>query len=127
MAAVPAPVPAPERQPLDQHPEHQSDTPSEIVRLQGRGVVYRDGQSVGDTEYDLMVVPPHHDRPALTLGITPSDHTQITGILNTGFFFGEIAEHAGTLTLVLADGRRLDFKVLVPDTNEIVGVGELKP
>jgi hypothetical protein len=29
------------------------------------------------------------------------------------------------LTLMLEDGQQLEFKVLVPDTNEIVGIGPL--
>jgi len=33
----------------------------------------------------------------------------------------------GPLTLVIEDGRRLQFRVLEPDTNEIIGLGDLRP
>jgi len=122
MAAVPAPQPAPDDQPRDKAPRDQDD----VVRLQGRGVVYRDGQRLGETGYDLMIVPPHHRRATLEPGNPPSDRPDITGFFTDAFYIGEDAQ-GGRMTLVLEDGRRLDFRVLVPDTNEIIGLGDLHP
>jgi hypothetical protein len=95
--------------------------PDDIVRLQGRGVVYRDGERLGETGYDLMIVPPNHRRAVLEPGIPPADRPDITGNLTNAFFRGEDVQ-GGELTLALEDGHRFEFKVLIPDTNEIIGI-----
>jgi len=99
--------------------------PDDVVRLQGRGVVYRNGQRLGETGYDIMIVPPQHSRPTLEPGTPPSDRPDITGYLTDRFYIGEDVQNGGALTLVLEDGRRFDFTVLVPDTNEIIAVSPL--
>jgi hypothetical protein len=103
--------------------------PDDIVRLTGHGVVYRNGERLGEAEYDLMIVPPHHRRPALEPGSPPVDRPDITGILNGALYLGEAVkgdpDRHNTLTLELEDGRKFDFNVLVPDTNEIIGVNWL--
>jgi hypothetical protein len=98
--------------------------PDDIVRLQGRGVVYRNGERLGETGYDLMIVPPHHRRPVLGPNNPPTGRPDITGSLTESFFLdGNV--RGGELTLVLQDGRRFEFKVLVPDTNEIVAIDRM--
>jgi hypothetical protein len=98
--------------------------PDDIVRMQGQGVVYRNGERLGETGYDIMIVPPHHRRPALEPGTPPTDRPDITGNLTGAFFLGQAAQ-GGRLTLALEDGHRFEFKVTVPDTNEIIGVNWL--
>jgi hypothetical protein len=103
--------------------------PNDVVRLQGRGTVYRNGQRLGETGYDLMIVPPKHTRPVFSPGTPPTDRPDITGVLTDRFYLGEDVEGAednkSTLTLALEDGRRFEFKVLEPGTNEIIGLNWL--
>jgi|SRR5689334_23115640 hypothetical protein len=120
MATAPAPQPEPQQPEPQQQEAHYDD----ITRLQGRGVVYRSGARIGETGYDLMILPPHHRRPALEPGNPPDDRPDITGVLTDRFYIGEDVKGAA-LTLMLEDGQQLEFKVLVPDTNEIVGIGPL--
>jgi len=127
---TPAPVPAPKPNPdPDSEPAGKPEEQNygDVVRLQGRGVVYRDGERLGETGYDLMVIPPDHQRPTLEPGNPPADRVDITGYLTDRFYIGEDVQGAGALTLVLEDGRRLQFRVLEPDTNEIIGLGDLRP
>jgi hypothetical protein len=123
-APAPAPKPSPDPEPVSRPDEHHYD---DVVRLQGRGVVYRDGQRLGETGYDLMIIPPDHLRPTLESGHPPVDRVDITGYLTDRFFIGEDVQGGAGLTLVLEDGRRLQFKILEPDTNEIIGLGDLRP
>jgi hypothetical protein len=123
---TPAPAPAPKPNPDDvskPNVRHYDD----VVRLQGRGVVYRDGQRLGETRYDLMIIPPSHRRPTLEPGKPPANRVDITGRLTDRFYIGQDVQGISALTLVLEDGRRLPFKVLEPSTNEIIGVGDLRP
>jgi hypothetical protein len=103
--------------------------PDDIIRLKGHGIVYRNSERLGETDYDLMIVPPNHQRPTLEPGSPPVDRPDITGILNGALYLGEAikgdSEQRHTLTLELEDGRKFEFKMLVPDTNEIVGVNWL--
>lgn len=102
--------------------------PDDIERLKGHGVVYRKSERLGEVDYDLMIVPPHHRRAALEPGTPPPDRPDITGILNGALFLGEAVHEAKDgepLTLALEDGRKFEFRVLVPDTNEIVGINWL--
>src|SRR5262249_6834696 len=98
----------------------------DVVRLQGRGIVYRDGQRLGETGYDLMIIPPQHRRKTLESGTPPVDRADISGMLTDRFNIGEDVQGAGPLTLMLEDGRRLQFKVIEPSTNEIIGLSELR-
>jgi hypothetical protein len=109
---------------------HQSsaDEPfgDRVERLGGHGRIRRDGVAVGESDYDLVVTPPHLRGAGVTYEAgLPSDHTktvpEISGRL-IGPLFHAQAFAEGTHTLVLEDGREFDFHVLQPDTNEIVGV-----
>jgi hypothetical protein len=122
-APAPAPKPNPDSGKVSQPEVRQYD---EIVRLQGRGVVYRDGQRLGETGYDLMIVPPQHRRPTLEPGTPPTDRVDITGMLTDRLYIGQDVQGIGALTLMLEDGRRLQFKILEPETNEIIGLGDLR-
>jgi hypothetical protein len=101
--------------------------PDDIIRLQGTGTVYNSSERLGTTAYDLMIVPPHPHRPTLEPGTPPADRPDITGVLNGALFLGEAVKRVegGRLTLELEDGRRFEFVVTVPDTNEIIGVNWL--
>lgn len=120
---APAPAPAPKPDDVQQPAVQQYD---DIVRLKGRAVVYRDGQRLGETGYDLMIVPPQHRRLTLEPGKPPTDRPDITGFLTDRLFLGEDVQGAGPLTLMLEDGRRLEFRISEPETNEIIGVGDLR-
>jgi len=127
---TPAPVPAPKPNPdPDSEPvgKPEEQNYGDVVRLHGRGIVYRDGERLGETGYDLMIIPPNHSRPTLEPGTPPVDRVDITGYLTDRFFIGEDVQGNGPLTLVIEDGRRLQFRVLEPDTNEIIGLGNLRP
>ena len=122
-APAPAPKPTPDRAEASKPDVQQYD---DVVRLRGRGVVYRDGQRLGETGYDLMIVPPQHRRPTLEAGTPPVDRADISGFLTDRFYIGEDVQGGGPLTLMLEDGRRLQFKVIEPSTNEIIGLGDLR-
>lgn len=98
-----------------------SDVPSSIERLQGHGAVYRDGLRLFETDYDLTITPPELRGATFEPGREPKSSPDITGqLLGPLFETEKVAE--GVSTLVLEDGRAFDFRVLQPDTNEIVGV-----
>lgn len=101
--------------------ERQPDEPSKIERLTGHGAIYRSGLKVLETDYDLMVTPPALRGATFESGNEPKVAPDITGRLLGPLFEAESLE--GTHTLVLEDGRAFDFRVIQPDTNEIVGVG----
>jgi hypothetical protein len=96
---------------------------SEIERLTGHGVVYRDGVPVLETDYDLTVTPAALRGATFEPGNEAKNTADITGRLLGSFFDAEAL--TGTSTLVLEDGRALDFRVIQPDTNEIVAVSGL--
>jgi len=122
---APAPAPAPKPNP-DAVPTSDVQQYDDVVRLRGRGIVYRNGQRLGETGYDLMIIPPNHRRPTLEPGRPPADRVDITGMLTDRFYIGEDVQGGGPLTLMLEDGRRLQFRILEPDTNEIIGIGDLR-
>jgi hypothetical protein len=101
--------------------------PEDIERLTGHGTVYKNARRLGECDYDLMIVPPHHRRAVLEPGSPPTDRPDITGMLNGALYLGEAVRgnDGGKLTLELEDGRRFEFVVAVPDTNEIIGVNWL--
>jgi hypothetical protein len=98
--------------------------PDDVVRMTGRGVIYKDDVRLGETGYDIMIVPPHRRRGVLESGTPPADRPDISGTLTDSLFHGE-AGRGGHLTLALEDGHRFEFTVIVPDTNEILGVSWL--
>jgi hypothetical protein len=59
-------------------------------------------------------------------GTPPANRPDITGILTDRFYIGEDVQGGGTLELLLEDGRRFDFKVLEPETNEIIAISDLR-
>jgi hypothetical protein len=99
---------------------------SQVERLIGHGTILHDGQPVGETDYDITVTPPHLRGTGLPFeaglpGTEPANVPDVTGRLLGPLYQAEpYAEDVHTL--VLNDGRLLDFRVIQPDTNEIVGV-----
>jgi hypothetical protein len=93
---------------------------SEIQRLIGHGVVYRDGARLLETDYDLTITPPALRGLTFEPGNEPRVTADITGRLLGPLYEAEAL--AKGATLVLEDGRSFDFRVIQPDTNEIVGV-----
>jgi hypothetical protein len=107
-----------------------------IQQLSGHGAIYRGGERVAEADYELTITPHGQGTPAEpgdalavadsrgeAAGTAPETPTPaaITGRL-LGSFFAAESFADGVHTLQLADGRELDFRVLQPDTNEIVGV-----
>ncbi len=114
--------PQPEQQPAQS--KSTVPFPDDVVHMTGRGVIYKDGVRLGETGYDIMIVPPHRRGAVLESGTPPADRPDISGTLTDSLFLGE-AVHDGRLTLELEDGHRFEFTVIVPDTNEILGVNWL--
>ena len=92
-----------------------------IERLIGHGVVYHNGVRLFEADYDLTITPPELRGLTFEPGNEPQGTPDITGRLLGPLYETEPIAHGATL--VLADGRALDFRVIQPDTNEIVGVG----
>jgi hypothetical protein len=104
-----------------------ANMPDAVERIVGHGVICSDGVTIGETDYDITVTPAHL-RGAVTfepgnaaLGTNDPQGADITGRLLGSFYDAEKLVE-GIHTLVLADGREFDFRVLQPETNEIVGV-----
>jgi hypothetical protein len=102
-----------------------------VERLQGHGIIRRGDEQVAETDYDVMITPAELRGTGLTyeagspLDRAPKPGPDISGRLLGPFFQAqEFAEHIHTL--VLEDGREFDFRVIQPDTNEIVGVSVLR-
>jgi hypothetical protein len=111
---------------MSQTPSASSPGPSEIKRFLGHGVVYHNGVRALDTDYDITITPPGMQSATFAPGTEPTTRPDITGRLLGQLYDAEkLAE--GTATLVLEDGRSFDFRVIQPDTNEIVGLTELRP
>lgn len=89
-------------------------------RLIGHGAVYSGGLKVRETDYDLTVTPAAQRDATFEPGNEPKVSADITGRL-LGPLYGT-ESLAGVHTLVLEDGRAFDFRVIQPDTNEIIGV-----
>lgn len=94
--------------------------PRDAERLTGHGAVYRGGLKVRETEYDLTVTPAAQRDATFEAGNEPKGSPDITGRLVGPLYDAESLE--GVHTLVLEDGRAFDFRVIQPDTNEIIGV-----
>jgi hypothetical protein len=97
------------------------EVPDEIQRVAGHGTVRCGDATVADVDYDLTITPPHLRGTTFEPGNEPKVSPDITGRL-MGPLFGAEALADGVHTLVLEDGREFDFRVLQPDTNEIIGV-----
>jgi hypothetical protein len=98
---------------------------SDIERLMGRGIVYRDGVKMLETDYELTITPQELRGLTFEPGSEPKVTPDITGRLLGELYQAE--QLSGTLTLVLDDGRSFRFRVIQPDTNEIVGVSWFEP
>ena len=102
-----------------------------VERFQGHGFILRNGERLAETDYDVIITPAELRGTGLTfeagspLDRAPKQGPDISGRLLGPFFQAqEYAEHIHTL--VLDDGREFDFRVIQPDTNEIVGVSTLR-
>ena len=105
----------------------RNDMPDAIERIVGHGVIRSGGAAIGETDYDITITPAHlrgnvtFEPGSEALGTNNPQGDDITGRLLGSFYAAEkLAE--GIHTLVLEDGREFDFRVLQPETNEIVGV-----
>jgi len=97
-----------------------SPEPLKVERLTGHGAVYSGGLKVRETDYDLTVTPAAQRDATFEAGNEPKVSADITGRLLGPLYDTESLE--GVHTLVLEDGRAFDFRVIQPDTNEIIGV-----
>ena len=102
-----------------------------VERFQGHGIIRRGGERLAETDYDVIITPAELRGTGVTyeagspLDRAPKSGPDIAGQLLGPFFQAQdFAE--GIHTLVLEDGREFDFRVLQPDTNEIVGVSVLR-
>ena len=124
-----------------QSPPPANPPPPAVDRLTGRGRVLREGLTILEIDYDITVALPtgretslqhmhvtDRDAPAArqaSADTEPPPHLDIAGRLLGALYTGEQLQ--GVHTLVLEDGRELDFRVIQPDTNEIVAVSDLRP
>ncbi len=102
-----------------------------VERFQGHGIIRRGDERLAETDYDVIITPAELRGTGLTyeagspLDRAPKAGPDISGrLLGPLFQAQEFAERIHTL--VLEDGREFDFRVLQPDTNEIVGVSVLR-
>jgi hypothetical protein len=102
-----------------------------VERVQGHGIIRRGDERLAETDYDVIITPAELRGTGLTfeagspLDRAPKAGPDIAGQLLGPFFQAqEFAEDIHTL--VLEDGREFDFRVIQPDTNEIIGVSVLR-
>ena len=101
--------------------------PDAVERIVGHGVIRSGGAVIGETDYDITIMPAHLRGTSTfepgneALGTNDPQGADITGRLLGSFYDAEKLVE-GIHTLVLEDGREFDFRVLQPETNEIVGV-----
>lgn len=102
-----------------------------VERFQGHGFIVRNGEQIAETDYDVIITPAELRGTGRTyeagspLDRAPKPGPDISGRLLGPFYQAqEFAEHIHTL--VLDDGSEFDFRVIQPDTNEIVGVSTLR-
>jgi hypothetical protein len=102
-----------------------------VERFQGHGLIRRGDETLAETDYDVIITPAELRGTGLTyeagspLDRAPKPGPDISGRLLGPFFQAqEFAERIHTL--VLEDGSEFDFRVIQPDTNEIVGVSILR-
>ena len=122
-----------DREDAQAEPESAQNDISDIgvERFQGHGIIRRGGEQLAETDYDIIITPAELRGTGLTfeagspLDRAPKAGPDIAGQLLGPFFQAQdFAE--GIHTLVLDDGREFDFRVIQPDTNEIVGVSVLR-
>jgi hypothetical protein len=105
--------------------EHPSPVPELLERLSGTGSVYAGPERLMDIGYELMVTAPQLRGRTFEPGDEPRNTVDITGRLLGSLYTAEsLTEQVNTL--VLEDGRSFDFKVIQPETNEIVGISPLR-
>jgi hypothetical protein len=102
-----------------------------VERFQGHGIIRRGDEELAETDYDVIITPAELRGTGLTyeagspLDRAPKSGPDISGRLLGGFF--QAQDFAESIhTLVLEDGSEFDFRVIQPDTNEIVGVSILR-
>lgn len=102
-----------------------------VERFQGHGIIRRGDERIAETDYDVIITPAELRGTGLTyeagspLDRAPKAGPDISGRLLGPFFQAqEFVEDIHTL--VLEDGCEFDFRVLQPDTNEIVGISVLR-
>jgi hypothetical protein len=100
--------------------------PDAVERVVGHGVIRSGDATIGETDYDITITPAHLRGGAFepgnaAQGTDDPQGADITGRLLGSFYAAEKLVE-GIHTLVLEDGREFDFRVLQPETNEIVGV-----
>jgi hypothetical protein len=104
-----------------------SDMPTAVERIIGHGVIRTGGATVGESDYDITITPAHlrgagaFEPGSEALGTNDPLGADLTGQLLGSYYKTEKLVE-GIHTLVLEDGREFDFRVLQPETNEIVGV-----
>jgi hypothetical protein len=123
------------RRDAEAEPKEERDAVTEelgVERVQGHGIIRRGDEQLAETDYDVIITPAELRGTGLTyeagspLDRAPKAGPDIAGRLLGPFFQAQdFAEEIHTL--VLEDGREFDFRVLQPDTNEIVGVSVLRP
>jgi hypothetical protein len=100
--------------------------PDAVERVVGHGVIRSGDATIGESDYDITITPAHlrgdtFEPGNAAQGTNDPLGADITGRLLGSFYAAEKLVE-GIHTLVLEDGREFDFRVLQPETNEIVGV-----
>lgn len=109
-------------------PPDRSPYPDSVQQLKGRGRVFRGSEPLSEVDYELTITPAALRNAAAFEPGTPEGGTSKNDGLPdiTGRLMGALYEAekfaTGIHTLELEDGQRLDFQVLQPETNEIIGV-----
>jgi hypothetical protein len=101
--------------------------PNEVLRVKGHGIIYdKRGVRVDETDYDVIITPSHLRHRVFEPGLGPKNTSQpeITGQLSVASFKAEVLRDVATLEL--EDGTCFDFRVLQPETKDIVGVSWLR-
>ena len=121
----------PQAEQIEQAEQESSPGDLGVERFQGHGMIRRGDEQLAETDYDVIITPAELRGTGLTyeagspLDRAPKAGPDISGQLLGSFYQAQdFAE--GIHTLVLEDGSEFDFRVLQPDTNEIVGVSVLR-
>lgn len=120
MATQPAPQSGEPQETVHDRVTTPTEPPHEIQRFTGHGTIYCGAARVSEADYEIMVTPAELRGVTFEPGNEPKVSPDITGRLLGNFFQAESLQ--GVHTLRLADGREFDFRVLQPDTNDIIGV-----
>jgi hypothetical protein len=102
----------------------------DVERVQGHGIIRHGAAAVDEADYDVIITPAHLRGTAAVYeaglsGDSSKTTPDITGRLMEPLYKAQPFAN-DVHTLVLEDGREFDFRVLQPDTNEIVGVSSMR-